>query len=225
MKKRILISGMLLTAAIIFGGCGQESAARTQQESTGQTMKAEAPKTQKQETTEEGADVSAADAGKENVGTVSSEITEEEAKSIALKDAGVEEAQVAGIRVNQEYDDGKQKYEVDFYVENREYDYDIDVVTGEILSVDFEIENDFLDGSVPKGQQETSGAIAREEALKIVLERVEGATEQDVRMELEKDDGYWKYEGEIYYNQREYEFELNGETGEVLEWSEEGIDD
>ena len=30
-----------------------------------------------------------------------------------------------------------------------------------------------------------------------------------------------EYEGEIYYNQTEYEFELNAQTGEVLEWSEE----
>lgn len=223
MKKRILISGMLLTAAIIFGGCGQESAARTQQESTGQTMKAEAPKTQKQETTEEGADVT--HSGKENTATASSEITEEEAKSIAFQDAGIEEAQVTGVRVHQEYDDGREKYEVDFYVDNREYDYDIDCGTGEILSKDSEIERDFGQGEASQGTQEVSGTIIREEALKIVLERVEGATEQDVRMELEKDDGYWRYEGDIYYNQREYEFELNAETGEVLEWSEEGIDD
>lgn len=223
MKKRILISGMLLTAAIVFGGCGQESAARTQQESTGQTMEAEAPKTQKQETTEERADVT--DSGQENTGTASSKITEEEAKSIAFQDAGIEEAQVTGVRVHQEYDDRREKYEVDFYADNREYDYDIDCGTGEILSKDSEIERDFGQGEVLQGSQEVSGTITREEALKIVLERVEGATEQDVRMELEKDDGYWRYEGELYYNQREYEFELNAETGEVLEWSEEGIDD
>ena len=114
---------------------------------------------------------------------------------------------------------------MDFYADNREYDYDIDCGTGEILSKDSEIEKDFGQGEVSQGAQEVSGTITREEALKIVLERVEGAAEQDVRMELEKDDGHWRYEGEIYYNQREYEFELNGETGEVLEWSEEGIDD
>lgn len=224
MKKRILLAGTILTAAVVMAGCQQGNAARTQQESTGQTMEAEAPKTQGETSQKENQKETQKSETSKN-DAVSAQITEEEAKSIALKDAGVEEAQVAGIRVNQEYDDGKQKYEVDFYVENREYDYDIDVATGEILSVDSEIENDFLDDSVPKGQQETSGTIAREEALKIVLERVEGATEQDVRMELEQDDGHWRYEGEIYYNQREYEFELNGETGEVLEWSEEGIDD
>ena len=55
-----------------------------------------------------------------------SKLTEEEVKSIAFQDAGVEEANVTGIRIHQEYDDGREKYEIDFYVDNREYDYDID---------------------------------------------------------------------------------------------------
>jgi len=77
-----------------------------------------------------------------------------------------------------------------------------------------------------KTQQESTGqVISKEKALEIVLARVEGAGEENVRMELEKEDKYWKYEGEILYNQREYEFELNGETGEILEWSEEGMND
>ena len=71
---------------------------RQQQESTGQTMETEAPKTKKQETTEEGR--GSTDSGKGSTGTASSKITEEEAKSIAFQDAGIEEAQVTGVRVH-----------------------------------------------------------------------------------------------------------------------------
>ena len=88
-----------------------------------------------------------------------------------------------------------------------------------------EIEDDFENRDASKTQQTDENVLSKEKALEIVLARVKGAGEENVRMELEKDDGYWKYEGEILYNQREYEFELNGETGEVLEWSEEGMDD
>lgn len=77
--------------------------------------------------------------------------------------------------------------------------------------------------------EDTSSAetsqISRDEAVKIVLAKVSGATEQNLEMELEKDDGYWKYDGEIKYNGREYEFELSAETGKILEWSNEPIDD
>lgn len=205
-----------MTAAILMGGCGQNEGAKTQQESTGQVMETKAPKTQKENTEKN-------DVSKEE--NSASKLTEEEVKSIAFQDAGVEESQVTRIRVHQEYDDGRDKYEVDFYVDNREYDYDIDSNTGEILSKDSEIEDDFMNQDA-SGTQPTDGqVISKEKALEIVLARVEGAGEENVRMELEKEDKYWKYEGEILYNQREYEFELNGETGEILEWSEEGMND
>lgn len=205
-----------MTAAIFMGGCGQNEGAKTQQESTGQVMEAKAPKTQKENTEKN-------DVSKEE--NSASKLTEEEVKSIAFQDAGVEESQVTRIRVHQEYDDGRDKYEVDFYVDNREYDYDIDSNTGEIISKDSEIEDDFMNQDA-SGTQPTDGqVISKEKALEIVLARVEGAGEENVRMELEKEDKYWKYEGEILYNQREYEFELNGETGEILEWSEEGMND
>lgn len=212
----MLIAGTILTAAILMGGCGQNEGAKTQQESTGQVMEAKAQKTQKENTEKN-------DVSKEE--NSASKLTEEEVKSIAFQDAGVEESQVTRIRVHQEYDDGRDKYEVDFYVDNREYDYDIDSNTGEILSKDSEIEDDFMNQDA-SGTQPTDGqVISKEKALEIVLARVEGAGEENVRMELEKEDKYWKYEGEILYNQREYEFELNGETGEILEWSEEGMND
>lgn len=205
-----------MTAAILMGGCGQNEGAKIQQESTGQVMEAKAPKTQKENTEKN-------DVSKEE--NSASKLTEEEVKSIAFQDAGVEESQVTRIRVHQEYDDGRDKYEVDFYVDNREYDYDIDSNTGEIISKDSEIEDDFMNQDA-SGTQPTDGqVISKEKALEIVLARVEGAGEENVRMELEKEDKYWKYEGEILYNQREYEFELNGETGEILEWSEEGMND
>lgn len=228
MKKRMLAASTILAAAILMGGCGQNEGAKTQQESTGQVMEAKAPKTQKENTSNDDASENAV--AKENTTTVkeensTSQLTEEEAKSIAFQDAGVEEANVTGIRIHQEYDDGREKYEIDFYVDNREYDYDIDSNTGEILSKDSEIEDDFENRGASETQQTDGNVLSREKALEIVLARVEGAGEENVRMELEKDDGYWKYEGEILYNQREYEFELNGETGEVLEWSEEGMDD
>ena len=213
MKKRMIAASTILAVAILMGGCGQNEGAKTQQESTGQVMEAKAPKTQKENTSKD--DASENTVAKENTTTVkeensTSKLREEEAKSIAFRDAGVEEANVTGIRIHQEYDDGREKYEIDFYVDNREYDYDIDSNTGEILSKDSEIEDDFENRDASKTQQTDGNVLSKEKALEIVLARVKGAGEENVRMELEKDDGYWKYEGEILYNQREYEFELNG---------------
>ena len=52
-----------------------------------------------------------------------------------------------------------------------------------------------------------------------MLERVPGATESDVRIRLDRDDGREVYEGELYYDRTEYEFEIDASTGSFLEWS------
>lgn len=70
-------------------------------------------------------------------------ISEEEAKKIALEDAGIAESDVKGLRIKRDREDGYYVYEVDFYSGNQEYDYKIDQTTGDIVGKDYEIENDF----------------------------------------------------------------------------------
>lgn len=64
-------------------------------------------------------------------------------------------------------------------------------------------------------------SISMEEAQNIALERVPGATERNISIELEKDDGWYIYEGDIEYNGMEYEFEIDADTGNILKWEEE----
>lgn len=64
------------------------------------------------------------------------EITEAEAKAIALSHAGFTEADVSGLRVERDYDDGRAEYKVEFRVGNTEYEYEILAADGSIL--DFE---------------------------------------------------------------------------------------
>ena len=83
------------------------------------------------------------------------------------------------------------------------------------------------DSGTAQNQQSQTGtnsadvAVTLEEATAIALERVPGATESDIRIQLDRDDGVYKYEGDIIYEQREYDFEIDANTGTVLEWSEE----
>ena len=46
---------------------------------------------------------------------------------------------------------------------------------------------------------------------------------QDLRIQLEFDDGVQKYEGDIIYDGKEYDFEIDANTGTFLEWSEERV--
>lgn len=63
--------------------------------------------------------------------------------------------------------------------------------------------------------------VSIEQASKLALDRVPGASAQDLRIELDYDDGYYKYEGDIIYDQKEYDFEIDANTGDFLEWEEE----
>ena len=67
----------------------------------------------------------------------------------------------------------------------------------------------------------TDVAVSREKAIDIALAKVAGASDNDIRIELDYDDGRYKYEGDIIYERVEYDFEIDANTGDVLEWSEE----
>ncbi|HZK70825.1 MAG TPA: PepSY domain-containing protein, partial [Clostridia bacterium] len=69
----------------------------------------------------------------------------------------------------------------------------------------------------------TSTYIGIEKVKEILLLRVPGATIAEI--DLEYDDGKVKYEGEMYLNNLEYEFEINAVTGAVLDWESDSNDD
>lgn len=74
--------------------------------------------------------------------TNGAEISEEEAKSIALSHAGLTTEQVHFIKSSLDIDDGRRYYDVEFYTNNnQEYDYEIDPVTGDIIEYDYDVEN------------------------------------------------------------------------------------
>lgn len=207
MKKRTCILTALTIFTLALAGCGSASGNNStsipNDSASGNQMNADSPT--------------------EN--SSGSEITEEEAKSIALTDAGIKEDEVTNIRIQKDIDDGISVYDVDFYVENKEYDYEIDATSGKIHSQDSEIEDDFLDQKSTSDSTDSADVLSEEEASKIVLAKVEGATAQNLRISLDRDNGQDVYEGEIRYNGMEYEFELNAKTGDILEWSKEREDD
>lgn len=61
-------------------------------------------------------------------------LSSEEAQNIALKHAGFTADQVTALHTKYEVDSGIPRYDVEFYHEFIEYDYEIHADTGEILS-------------------------------------------------------------------------------------------
>jgi uncharacterized membrane protein YkoI len=159
----------------------------------------------------------------ENTTGMDNIITMEEAKEIALTDAGLTEANVTFVKTELDTDNGRQEYEIEFYSGNVEYDYEIDASTGKILSYDSDVENYSISSNMQSGQ--TNTYIGEEKARSIALARVPGATESNIRLHLDTEDGVAVYEGSIVYNNVEYEFEIDAVTGNIVKWSSEPVFD
>jgi len=72
---------------------------------------------------------------KPSTGT-SGSITLEEAKSIALKHAGLSASEVRFTKAKKDRDDGRQVYDIEFRKGRTEYEYEIDASTGKIRDYD-----------------------------------------------------------------------------------------
>lgn len=147
-------------------------------------------------------------------------ITENDARAIALADAGVSEGDVAAMHVSRTNDDGREVFDVEFFAGNVEYDYEILASDGTIIERDFDAEFDFSSGN---GGVTYAPALTRDDAMSIALGRVPGATADNARVYYEVDDGRAMYEGEIVFNETEYSFEIDADTGDILEWEEESV--
>ncbi|HIR05413.1 MAG TPA: PepSY domain-containing protein [Candidatus Copromonas faecavium] len=146
-------------------------------------------------------------------------IGEEKAKELALSHAGLTEEQVRYLKVRRDYDDGRSIYEVEFYGEGTdEYDYEINAITGEIIAFDSDL---YDNGTV--ASSESQSPVSEEEVRATVLERVPGASEENLFIRLERDDGRLEYEGELIYDNMEYEFKVDAYSGTVIEWEAEQI--
>lgn len=152
------------------------------------------------------------------IDTQSKTITEENAKEAALKHAGFKEADVTFTAVSMDTDDNTQKYEVDFHTKDNKYDYEVDAVNGDVISADMEKLN--------QSAQESGKEISQDKAKSIVTEKIAGIKSEDVMLNLETDDGWKVYEGQVSKSNKHYEFEIDAITGDILSWSEDkGMDD
>ena len=152
-------------------------------------------------------------------------ISADRAKQIALNDAGVKESSAVFLRANLDWDDGRMQYEVEFYSGTTEYDYDIDAVTGAILSSDRDMEDfQIWNSGTSRPSGSTSGNsgstasgnyITAERAQQIALaETPSGSTV--VKCQFDWDDGRAQYEIEIRNGWTEYEFEIDAVTGTIF---------
>ncbi len=141
-------------------------------------------------------------AGKEPIGL-------EKAKKLVFDSLGVSESAVKDKDFDSDIDDGK--YEIEFWYDGVEYDYEVDAYTGEIIEVKRESEP-----YAEEGRPAAKSPIGLEKAKKLVFDSL-GISESAVKdkdFDSDIDDG--KYEIEFWYDGVEYDFEIDAYTGEII---------
>lgn len=213
MKRLTVVAIIAVMVAGVFTGCGNSGMARMNS-ATGNTAESQNSGTENNAQSSGQSAAGTADQTSTNSGT--QDIGEDAALQAALEAAGVSEADASRIQVSMDRDDGRVVYDVRFDAGQTEYDYEILASDGQIISSDVEQQNDDRN----RGNN-ADVAVSREEAINIALAKVSGATENDIRIELDFDDGRYMYEGDIIYERIEYDFEIDANSGEVISWSEE----
>ena len=148
-------------------------------------------------------------------------ITADEAKNIALAHAKLAQKDVTFVKAELETDNNRLIYDVDFYSGNIEYDYDIDAVTGEIISSDLDIENYNIPAQTTAAQQETAAPAADigvERAKEIALAHAGLSNDKVsfVKAQLDNEDGVKVYDVEFYSGNVEYDYEISVADGTII---------
>lgn len=109
------------------------------------------------------------------------------------------------IYIEQEYDDGKSIYEGTAIYDQIEYEFEIEANTGNIL--EWTSQNTLVNQNSNVDQ-----------AINKVIEKIPGIEKENIWLKMEHDDGQTFYEGKAIYNQIEYDFEIEENTGNIVEW-------
>lgn len=162
----------------------------------------------------------------------------EAAKSAAFAHAGLDAAQVTMGEVDFDYEDGRMVYELEFYANGAEYEYDIDASTGAVVKFSQEggrtqtsssagiggASGNVSSGSGSETAQSGAGGtaadIGREAALAAALNHAGVSQDQvyDLEVKREYDDGRLEYEIEFKTGGWEYEYTISAADGAILDY-------
>ncbi len=167
-----------------------------------------------------------------NQNSNNSKITMEQAQEIALKHAKLTSDQVSFIKTDTELENGIEVYNIEFSYENKEYDYKINSANGEIVEYDYDIEDYDITQQqatkenksvTPNNQNSNNSKITVEKAKEISLKHANLKDNQVVfdKTEMDYDNGVQVYDIEFHYNNIEYNYEIDANTGNILSYSQD----
>lgn len=161
------------------------------------------------------------------------------AKSIALKHASLTSSKVSVIEADLDSENGIMVYEVEFYYNGYEYDYEINALTGEVVRNTKEYDDDYIADNDDDDDYEsntqtnettstttnnstnnntTTTYISKTKAKTIALAHagVSSTEAFDMDTEFDRENGIYVYEVDFETSTYEYEYVINAITGKIV---------
>ena len=170
-------------------------------------------------------------------------ISKNEVKDIVADNMNVSSSDLYFESIDFELDNSV--YEVEVYYQNRDYEYKIDAKEGKVIYTDFRNVNTNNQNNSSNGNNNNNGnsnnsnsngqnslngvtaSITLDEAKNIALTDagLDINSVQFTREELEHDNHTVVYELEFFYNNIEYDYEINATTGDIISYDKDSIYD
>ena len=151
-------------------------------------------------------------AGAGRIGAAAAESTTADyAVAVALEDAGLSEDEVTVEEVEKGTEQGASVYEIVFWTDSKDYEYDIAVADSEIVKVSWEYFEPYADGKQINQAQAKSIAVsdAGVNEKKTSFRKNRSGTEKGVPV----------YEFEFEDDTAEYKYDIAKQGGEILSYS------
>ena len=116
------------------------------------------------------------------------------------------------VKTERDTESGIPIFQVEFETDWGDYSFEIAAASGRIIGADYEVDEEWLGrlGGSPAGI---------EEAKRIVQEKVPGADASEIVLFEEDEDGRGRYEGRLFHDGIQYEFEIDPATGRIFDWN------
>ena len=118
------------------------------------------------------------------------------------------------------------EYEVEFYAGNKEYDYDIDAMTGAIRSMDQDCEFYAPVAKKAADVKAPASGITKDQAVETALKHA-GVSKADasyINVKSDFDDGMEQFDVEFHVGMTEYNYDIDANTGRIVDFDAD-IDD
>lgn len=138
-------------------------------------------------------------------------ITKDDAEIIAIENEQLNPNEIYNLHTKKTNYNNIDVYMVEFDANDNEYEYNIEVSTGDVISRECELEERYYKNL--KGSPITENDI-----FKIIKQHVPEVDSKGIYYRLKNEDGYIQYEGYVNIDDSRYEFTIDKNTGVIVEW-------